>query len=197
MLRSCNETLYFEWIIKILNWVTEASFCCKNACDTALEPQRSIFSSYKRHIVCAHIRHILGTHQAHAKLKLWTFGWELRFFLKIYHFHLILHWATEASSCRRNTCDTTLEPQRSIFSSYQHRIILTNCMLTSGTSNWCMKISKISSKLRFSNFACAGVCLMCARIIYMALITWKYWPLRFQCRVARIFTTKARFCNLI
>ena len=35
----------------------EASFCRRNTCDTALEPKRSILSSYQNHKVRAHTRH--------------------------------------------------------------------------------------------------------------------------------------------
>jgi len=62
-----------------LKWVPEASFCRRNTCDTALEPQRSILSSCQHHKVRAHIRHIPCTHKAHVKLKLWTFRWEIKF----------------------------------------------------------------------------------------------------------------------
>ena len=69
MSRSWHETQEFNKNHQISNWATEASFCRRDTCDTALEPQRSVLFSFTHHKVCAHNRHIPGTQMAHAKLR--------------------------------------------------------------------------------------------------------------------------------
>ena len=65
MLRSWHETQKFDENGQNLNWATEASFFRRNTRDTALEPQRSKFLSYKH----PKYVHTSGTQMAQAKME--------------------------------------------------------------------------------------------------------------------------------
>ena len=65
-----NSWLFARYDILKTKWKTlrgarKASFCRILACDTALEPPRSVLSSYVQPQACTHTRHIVGTHEAH------------------------------------------------------------------------------------------------------------------------------------
>ena len=61
---------------KNLNWATEKSFCRKKTCDTALESLDAVVLDCYGRQVCAHIRHIIGTHLAHTRHSVFLDFWK-------------------------------------------------------------------------------------------------------------------------
>ena len=74
MVKGCifffPELAHLSQMCKRLIWATRASFCRRETCDTALEPSGSKLLTHEHPQVCAHIRHILCTHQAHYAKKI-------------------------------------------------------------------------------------------------------------------------------
>ena len=91
MLRSWHETQFFDENDKKSNWVTEVSFCHIITCYMALEPARSIFSSYLN----KHDVHTSGTLYKHIKHKQ---NW------RIYRILQILHIVDVRSVCLVDGC---------------------------------------------------------------------------------------------